>query len=117
MQADLAQVQLAHSSERAQAQAQQQHVVLQQQQLEQALSDARASKAEADLKLQDTEQRLADMRAAVDSQERLLLVLREQVVEGGMAAARVRELETTVQVGRMEGDLDRCKAAVTTHCS
>jgi hypothetical protein len=38
------------------------------------------------------------MRPALESQERLLVVLREQVAEGGNGAARVGDLEASVQV-------------------
>ncbi len=98
VQADLAQMQLTHSSERAHAAAQQQQVSLQQQQMQRALSDAQAAKADADRRLRDSERHLSDMRSALESQERLLVVLREQVAEGGAAAARVGELEGSVQV-------------------
>lgn len=99
MQADLAQMQLTHSSERAQAAAAQQQMSKQQQQLERAAADAQAALSEAEWRLRDSERQLCDMRSALDSQERLLVVLREQVAEGGAAAARVGELEATVQVG------------------
>jgi len=98
VQADLAQMQLSHSNERAQLAAQQQQVLLHQQQLERALSDAQAAKADAERRLRDSERQLSDMRAALESQERLLLVLREQVAEGGAAAARAGELQALVQV-------------------
>lgn len=98
MQADLAQMQLTHSSERAHAAAQQQQVSLQQQQLERAVADAQAARSEAERRLRDSEHQLSDMRSALDSQERLLVVLREQVAQGGAAASRVAALESSVQV-------------------
>jgi hypothetical protein len=84
-------MQLTHSSERA-------HAAAQQQQLERTLSDAQAARADAEARVREAEAKLCDMRAALDSQERLLRVLREQVAEGGVAAARVEDLEAAVQV-------------------
>lgn len=99
VQADLAQMQLTHSSERAQVAAQQQQTMTQHQQLQRALSEAQAATAEAERRLRDSERQLSDMRTALNSQERLLLVLREQVAEGGAAAARLAEADGAVQVG------------------
>jgi septal ring factor EnvC (AmiA/AmiB activator) len=99
VQADLAHMQLTHSSERAHATAQQQQLATQQQQLECSLSDAQAARADAEARVREAEAKLCDMRAALDSQERLLRVLREQVAEGGIAAARAGDLEAAVQVG------------------
>lgn len=93
-------MQLTHSSERSHAAAQQQQVSLQQQQMQRALADAQAAKADAERRLRDSERHMSDMRAALESQERLLVVLREQVAEGGTAAARVGDLEASVQVRR-----------------
>jgi uncharacterized protein involved in exopolysaccharide biosynthesis len=91
-------MQLTHSTDRTHAAAQQRQTAVQQQQLQRSLADAQTAKAEAEQWLRDTERQLSDMRAALDSQERLLLVLREQVAEGGAAAARVAQLEASVQV-------------------
>lgn len=101
VQLDLAQMQLTHSSERTQTLARQQQLAAHQQQLERALADAQAARAGAEARARDTEQQLADMRGALNSQERLLLVLREQVAEGGEAAARAGELEGQVQVSSL----------------
>lgn len=98
VQADLSQMQLTQSSERAHAAAAQQQLAGQQQQLERALSGAQAARAGAEARVREAEAKLCDMRAALDSQERLLRVLREQVAEGGMAAARAGDLEAAVQV-------------------
>lgn len=116
VQADLAQMQLTHSRERAHAAAQQQQVSLQQQQMQRALADAQAAKADAERRLRDSERHLSDMRAALESQERLLVVLREQVAEGGAAATRVGELEMSVQVRRKELDRGTALRTVTCRC-
>jgi hypothetical protein len=91
LQADLAHLQLSHSSERAAAQ----HA---EQQLRAALSDAQAAKSAAELRLQEFERQLADAQGHADSQERLVGMLRQQLSEQGRAAAVAADLEGTVQV-------------------
>jgi hypothetical protein len=91
LQADLAQLQLSHSSERAAAQQAEQ-------QLRAALSDAQAAKAAAEVRLMEAERQLADARGQCDSQERLTGMLRQQLAEQGRAAAAAEDLEGTVQV-------------------
>jgi hypothetical protein len=81
--------------------AQQHQAAMQQQQLEQAVADAQAGHCEAERRLRDSERQMSDMRSALDSQERLLVVLREQVAQGGAAASRAGELEGAVQVGSL----------------
>ncbi|KAF6253880.1 hypothetical protein COO60DRAFT_1462988 [Scenedesmus sp. NREL 46B-D3] len=90
LQADLAQLQLSHSSERAAAQ----HA---EQQLRAALSDAQAAKAAAEVRLAEGERQLSDARGHEDSQERLVGMLRQQLAEQGRAAAAAAELEASVQ--------------------
>eukprot|EP00878_Enallax_costatus_P019667 GHUV01020752.1.p1 GENE.GHUV01020752.1~~GHUV01020752.1.p1 ORF type:complete len:800 (+),score=338.07 GHUV01020752.1:19-2418(+) len=91
LQSDLAQLQLSHSSERSQAQQQQD-------QLRSALSEAQAAKTAAELRLMEAEKQLADVRASLSSQERLLGVLRQQAAEDGSAVQQVAELHNTVQM-------------------
>jgi hypothetical protein len=76
---------------------------VQQQQLERAVADAQAARSEAERRLRDSECQMCDMRSALDSQERLLVVLREQVAQGGAAASRAGELQGAVQVGFLCG--------------
>lgn len=91
LQADLAQLQLSHSSERAAAEQAEQ-------QLRAALSDAQAARAAADMRLLEVERQLADARGQCDSQERLVGMLRQQLSEQNRAVAAAADLEGTVQV-------------------
>jgi Tfp pilus assembly protein PilX len=91
LQADLAQLQLSHSSERAAAEQAEQ-------QLRAALSDAQAAKAAAELRLSEAERQLADANGQCDSQERLVGRLRQQLAEQGRAVAAAADLKGTVQV-------------------
>eukprot|EP00775_Hariotina_reticulata_P011860 gene11860-12004_t len=91
LQGDLAQLQLAHSSERQQLQ-------MQQDALQATLLEAKAAKAQAELRLLEGERHVAEMQSAVEQQERLLVVLRAQLEEGRQAAQQVVELENMVQM-------------------
>jgi hypothetical protein len=88
----MAQLQLAHSHECQQLQ-------MRQDALQAALQEAKAAKAQAELKLLEGERHVAEMQSAVEQQERLLVVLRAQLEEGGKAAQQVEELQGMVQVG------------------